>query len=258
MKKLLSIITALALIISLCVTFSGCDMIDDMREKHAIISEDKNAVVYKGKTFLRLPEGVPYFFNDAESNIINITDYDVPVLLSEDLCYTGHYDPLGDIIAVARLETLAPALSHNLSVFSYDTSVEYISNINYSYFTQKENYETYATLKAEDADRIGFFHSEKDFNTAMLSSSSSEEIFNLIEDTENWSEELFDKVSYNVTNSICPLYRCNKELTLRGTIDDLEFYLTDTDEAYLANYYTACAVKLSDQTAKEIVEKFYN
>ncbi len=236
MKKIIRAVSVLLVALSFCLVFAGCDMIDELREQHAIVSEDKNVVVYQGKTFLRLPDGIPYFFNDVTSNTINITDHDVPVLLSEEFCHRGYYDPLSDIIAVSWV-------NKNLEV---PNMVE-----EYTYFTQKENFKKYENLSAEEADRIGFYDYDSDFGTAMLSSEASEEILKTINTNDNWNTESID----NYTGYIYPLFKCNKELTLRGNLDGYEIYIVNETDAYLSDYYTGENIKLSEKASEEIIEK---
>lgn len=250
MKKTIRAVSVLLVALSLCFVFVGCDMIDDLREKQAIISQDKNAVIYQGQTFLRLPDDIPYFFNNTSSNRINITDYDVPVLLSEYVRYTGYYDPLVDIIAVANINNSQSDYSV-VEGFIFPYPNEVYTSEGCTFYTRKENFEKYASLKTEDADRIGFDDYNSDYGTSLYSSSASDEIFNLIKDTKSWSKEEIN----NFTANIYPLYTCNKELTLRGILDGYEIYIVNGRDAYLFNYITGENVKLSDKTAEEIIDK---
>lgn len=236
MKRIIKTISVLLAVLSLCVLFTGCDYIDELRAKHAIISEDKQAVAYKGKTFYRLPEGIPYFFNDTASNSVNITDYDVPVLLSEDFCHTGYYDPLSDIIAVSWVD---------------ENEVTTYNSTGYTYFTQKDNYEKYLNLKTDNADRVAFYDYNNDYGICLLSSDASEEILRL----SNSPEEFTTETPENVTSIIFPLFSCNKELTLRGNLDGYEIYIIKDKAVYLYNYNTCENVRLSDKTSEEIIEK---
>ena len=252
MKKLIKTFAVSAIALSFCLVFAGCNMIDEMRANQAKINEDKNAVVFQGKTFYKLPDGIPYYFNDTHSNIINVTDYDVPVLLSEDFCYTGYYDPLNDIIAVPNLseyfENGSTVVTGSIFVESYEVYNPAVC----TFYTQKENYEEYAKLKAEDADRIGFYDDNSDYSTTLFSSSASDEIMNLTKDSKGWSDEEIQ----NVTGNIYPLYKCNKELSLRGTFDPYEIYITEDDSVYLSNFNTGENIKLSEKSAEEIIDRF--
>ena len=91
MKRTAKILAAIGLIIILCVSMTGCMKIDKMRERHGYIDEKGNVVV-NGETFIALPYceflspkfSYDYYgilFSNSDS-VINITDKDMPVLLS--------------------------------------------------------------------------------------------------------------------------------------------------------------------------------
>lgn len=90
MKRTAKILAAIGLIIILCVSMTGCMKIDKMRERHGYIDEKGNIVV-NGETFIALPyceylapefEGYYGSIFQESNNVVNITDKDVPVLLS--------------------------------------------------------------------------------------------------------------------------------------------------------------------------------
>ncbi len=252
MKKLIKVLTVIALISVFGMIFTGCDTLDEMKEKHAIINEDRSAVSFQGETFVKLPEGIPYFFNDVYSNRINVTEADVPVLLSENICHTGYYDALNDILAVSTMSL-------------YDYGANTYNSTSYSpeehqsiYFTKQENYEKYSKLSKDDADRVGFYNVMYTYNTAILSSSASKEILDAIKSTENWSEDASYIAYENAYDIIYPLSMCNKELTLRGTINGYELVITERHEVFLASNYNGTALMLSEGTAEDITEKLYS
>lgn len=90
MKRTAKILAAIGLIIILCVSMTGCMKIDKMRERHGYIDEKGNIVV-NGEVFIALPyceylapeiEGYYGSVFQSSDYIVNITDKDVPVLLS--------------------------------------------------------------------------------------------------------------------------------------------------------------------------------
>ncbi len=98
MKRTAKILAAIGLIIILCVSMTGCMKIDKMRERQGYVDEKGNIVV-NGETFIALPyceylapEFGGYYSSVFQSSdyIVNITDKDVPVLLSGftgDICH---------------------------------------------------------------------------------------------------------------------------------------------------------------------------
>lgn len=88
MKRLLALITALILV---CLSATGCDAIDEMRNNQAFYTET-GGVKLRGVEYLPLPEN-EYFrpFKLDDSAVIRITEPDVPVLLSSEF---GDYSSL--------------------------------------------------------------------------------------------------------------------------------------------------------------------
>ena len=250
MKKTIKILTAVALIGILCMLFTGCDMLQEMKAVHGIISKDNQSVTYQGKTFKRLPDGVPYFFNDVNSNRCNITTEDVPVLLSEDFGYRGYYDALKGILVVN-------AYDYTMSADTYLSSVSYPEAESYMYFCEEELYEEYSKLTIEQADRIAIVHYNADFETLVFSESVSKEIFGIITES-TWDTDIYEEVIDNSRDVIYPLYRCDKELTLRGTLSGYELYIMQSREIYMTNYYVGGAVRLSDTATEYILERYYD
>lgn len=250
MKKAIKILTAVALIGILSMFFTGCDMLDALKEKQAILSEDKKSVEYQGKTFKRLPDRVPYFCNDVYSNRCNVTYEDVPVLLSEELGIRGYHDSLKGILKVNLL-------GYTTSVDTYSYSVSYPEVVAYMYFCEEEYYDKYSQLTIDDADRIGISHADYDYETLVFSQSVSDEIYKIITDNK-WDTESYEYVIDNSRACISQLYRCDKAVDLLGTLNGYELYIMQSREMYLANYYVGGAVKLSDTATEYILERYYD
>ncbi len=251
MKRLIKILTVASMIGILCVLFAGCDELDQMQSRHALLSENRETISFKDKTFYKLPDGVPYFFNDTYSNRITVTEADVPVLLSEEFGYEGYYDALNDILAVTNFNSF-----NNIS--TYSSIYYYPEEIQCTYYTQQDNLEKYSQLTMEDADRIGFYGPDADYETTILGSNASDEILTLIKDNSAWDTDIYEDIMMNSRESIPTLYQCNKTLTLKGTLNGYELNIMQIREIYLTNYYNGSAVKLSDSTVEEILEKYYD
>ena len=254
MKKTIRLLSVVALVALLGMIVCGCSMLDDMKAVHGILSEDKQTVIYKGETFRKLPEGVPYYFNSSYSNKINVTDEDVPVLLSEGYSYESYYDGLNGILAVSTLEDFSgyDGLIALESTMYYSGSTDH-----FDFYCTEDNYDEYSQFKAESADRVGFDDYTEYYGTNVLSSETSNEIFDIIKNGNVMSNDAYEEVLDNWKDSIYTLYKCNKSMTLRGTIDGYELYISEDNEVYLANYMTETAQKLSDKASEEILSEYF-
>lgn len=86
MKKILRIFTLATILLLQCFLLSGCDALDELREKQAYYTEDRK-IVYNDAVFVLLPENEllqPVYDYSADCQL-NITGKDVPVLLSSML-----------------------------------------------------------------------------------------------------------------------------------------------------------------------------
>lgn len=81
MKKAVRMLCVFLSLILICVSFSGCDVIDDMRKEQAFWDEDYT-VIYMNEEYKSLPSSK--YLNPVydEFKTISVTDSDVPVLLS--------------------------------------------------------------------------------------------------------------------------------------------------------------------------------
>lgn len=255
MKKAIKLLSVIAIIGLLGMFFCGCDMLDEMKSLHGTISQDRQTVSFKGEIFKRLPDDIPYYFNSSYYNSINITDEDVPVLLSEDYSYESYYDGLNGILAVNnRADYIGMR-----GIYYVSSSTQYYagSTNGFSFYCSDENYEEYSQFKTEDADRIGFDDYNEDYNTCVLSSVTSQEIFDIIEKGNVMSSKDYEEVMDNWADSIYAIYKCNKSMTLRGAIDGYELHMNEYNEVYLVNYITETALKLSDKASEEIIKEYF-
>ncbi len=254
MKKAIKILSVIAIIGLLGMFFCACDALDYRKSKHGLISDDRQTVSFKGETFKRLPDDVPYYFNSVYSNRVNITDEDVPVLLSESYSYESYYDSLNGILAVAENVD-------NMTIkgsYIVDSTRYYLGSTDgFIFFCSEENYDEYSQFKANDADRIGIEDYTEDYNTCVLSSETSKEILDIINAGNVMSQDAYEEIVEEAVNYVGTLYKCNKSISLRGTIDGYELNINDDNEVYLVNYFTETAQKLSDKASEEIVREYF-
>ncbi len=110
MKKIIKITTLLLCLALLGVFLSGCSFIDELRNSHAILSDDKSTITFQGKTYKKLPKSdkelycTYNFYADYYGDEVNITDEDVPVLLKEFYSHTGSYDFSKDIFCIYHID----------------------------------------------------------------------------------------------------------------------------------------------------------
>ena len=83
MKKALRIVACLLVAVLACFSFSGCEMLDEMRACHAKRLESGN-IELNGQEYRALPSN-QWFQPDYDGEWIYVTDPDVPVLLSTKL-----------------------------------------------------------------------------------------------------------------------------------------------------------------------------
>ncbi len=252
MKKLLSVVCTIILMGLTCMFFTGCDALDEMKERHAILSEDMQSIVFQDKTYVKLPEGVPYYFNDVYSNSCVVTKPDVPVLLSDYVGYHSYCDSLRGIMAVPKF-----ALEDNSLADSYMTPAYYPVGDSHIFYCQEDKYSEYSALTLEDANRIGFdsvYYGE--MGIGLLSGKTSEEILDYI--NSGFGDEADYANVIEKSRSVISIYRCNKGLTLCGDLSGYELHIMPTRDVFLVNYITASSVKLSDEAVEDILTKYYD
>ena len=82
MKKTVKRTVLLLVLFSLAVSLCGCNALDELRERQAYWGEN-DAIVWKDTVYKKLPnEGTLYVDIDQEEAALNVTEPDVPVLLS--------------------------------------------------------------------------------------------------------------------------------------------------------------------------------
>ena len=145
MKKLLKIITFILSLVLLCSVFTGCNMLDNLKEAHALINEEKTIITYKGNTYLPIEETHPYFNPLTEQNI-NVTEKDVPVLLSQSYnVYVGEITDDGSV----------------MSLNTFYWSAEYTDNV---YFCREDRYDEIVKMQQQDPIFDTYYYSYFGYN----------------------------------------------------------------------------------------------
>lgn len=98
MKKATRLIALFAALMLVCLSATGCNTIDEMRNNQAFYTET-GGVKLRGTDYLPLPEN-EYFrpFKRDDSAVIRITEPDVPVLLSSEFGDYGSLYNDGEIL----------------------------------------------------------------------------------------------------------------------------------------------------------------
>ncbi len=252
MKRIIKVLTVVAIISVFCMIFTGCDMLDEMKANHAVMSDDMSKISLRGETYLRLPDGTPPFVS-PNYEVVFTTKADVPVLLSEDFGYLTDYDPLRGLLKV-----------ESPTDYNYDGPViiDYYgymsSGQEYLYFCKEDLYDKYADIiENKEADRIGFYDYGETYYTEVLSSETSKEILNLLTSLNGMTNETYEEAMSKECDCIYELYRCDKEILLRETLYNYALSITDKREVYFVNHTNGTASKLSDAAAEEITSDYY-
>lgn len=249
MKTLIKILSVAGIISLICMLFTGCDYIDQLRAQHAVLSEDMQKIEFEGKTYLRLPDGsFPYVSTNYD--IVNTTEHDVPVLLSNSYRYFTYSDPLRGLLKVEM------AIADDVKVDYYG----YLHDTNeYVYYCIEEKYDEYMDiLSNNEADRIGFYDYGELYYTAVLSSGTSKEINDYIMNPDGMSDKMYEEAVNDVYDWIDVMYRCDKSILLREDLFNYAMVINTNREVYLVNHTTCTGAKLSAEASEEITNKFFD
>lgn len=161
MKKNYKRIFALLLVLTQLVLLCGCDALDEMRQNQAFLNEDGD-ILWNGSTYKKLPACAYLAPLCDYDTIVNVTEEDVPVLLSSMFSQFYYYPSEDGRFLSAR--------SHNTDEVYYCESSVYDAIcariqapfepdiVCYSYDVYQEDsyeYETkYYTLTQEQVDAI--------------------------------------------------------------------------------------------------------
>lgn len=252
MKRIISIICIIAVCALIGMVFTGCDYIDELKEKHAVFSEDMSKVLYKGDVYLKLPEGTSPFVS-PNYEVLFTTQADVPTLLSQDFGYLTDYDPLRGLL---KIESPAD--------YDYDepVSIDRYGNVSsgqeYLYYCKDDLYNKYIDIiENKEADRIGFYDFGETYYTAVLSSETSKEIIDLMNSDKGMTTDAYEEAMAREYDVISELYRCDKGILLREQLYNYSFSITERREVYFVNHTNGTGSKLSSAAAEDITEDYY-
>ncbi len=97
MKKSLRLLALITAVMLLCLSFTGCSALDDMRARHGIFADD-GSIHVNGEKYLRLPDNAYFSPIDDSFSAIYVTGKDVPVLLASFSDNVHYIYDSGDII----------------------------------------------------------------------------------------------------------------------------------------------------------------
>ena len=257
MKRSVSLLLCIVLALLMCVAFAGCDFIDEMRADHGILSEDKSTINLNSKIYRRLPNDKEFFFKSYfgyyGGERVDVTDSDVPVLLKDDFSYVADYDITSDIIRLRLTEGIDPLV--------YEMSFDY-------YYCSEEDYEKY--LKAYNENELDSMGIGREYMIAnygvsltldVMNEDFTNEIMGYLEDDSKMTSELFEEL-YNSQDymrylSDC-IYKCDKDGILAQGLGDLSILKDNKGDAYLMNYTTEKAVKLSEKVSVQLDDMYFD
>ncbi len=268
MKRTIKI-TALCLsIVALTALFAGCDYLDEMKANHAVLSEDKSTISFKGETYKRLPETANLYSSyDYNNHSVTVTDSNVPVLLKNIYGYYTEYREEKDIFYVVFN-------SYNDMFNAYfDSNAEvYSSLINTveNYYCNEKDFDKYVNaIENSVLDHIGFEYQVEDivdgyyynyyYTLDVANSEVSSEILGYITNPEKMSSELFDEMTedYSLECLMNMMYKCDADGVLAEILDGYDIQRDSKGNAYLFNYTAEKAVKLSGTVSAELKDIYF-
>lgn len=255
MKRTFKIIALCLALAAFAAFFAGCDMIDEMRAQHALLSEDKETIRYNGNTYKKLPDGAEIYCGSSYGDIygnIAVTDEDVPVLLSNAMCHSSDYDIGNDIFSLYFMHY---AVGENLFNGSYALDYDDVS-----YYCNEKDYDKYVEAIENNAmEFIGIEYQVNEeydwyYTLEALSEETSKEILTHIQNPEKMSEDTYSDIYYGSEyhDSVQGyLYKCDSEGIVAQCLDNYSIARDEQGNVYLADNVTEKAVKLSDKASEE-------
>ncbi len=258
MKKTIKITSLVLCLALLGVFLSGCSFIDELRQSHAILSDDKSTITFQGKTYKKLPKTdkelycTYNFFGSYYSEEVNITDADVPVLLKEFYAHSGSYDISKDVFCIFNID------------------VDFINGNENRYYCCDADYERYVNaLKCDELDYIGFEYETWDINADyhyILETANSvlnKEIMGYVENPETMTKEVFNKYfeeSDNVTFECLQgqLFKCDESASVVEPLSGFDIVKPyEGNKAYFINYDNETAAELSEKAVIALKKEYF-
>ena len=103
MKKTLKRVSALVLIVLVCIGLCSCTYIDDLREHTAVYTDDsENELIFKGEKYKILPSGEgiePIMSNSVKGTL---SHKEVPLLLADNFGSSMYFDEVRHVIRCSK------------------------------------------------------------------------------------------------------------------------------------------------------------
>lgn len=265
MKKSIKIIALCLSILALTAFFAGCDMLDEMKANHAVLSDDRETLSFRGETYKKLPEGASLYYTSHYSGAfddIAVTDEDIPVLLSDTYCHTSQYDKARDIFIVSIWDD--SEYFNNGFFYSNVYSVDYSDG---TFYCNEKDYNKY--IEAIDKNTLDFIGIEYEVNEEnswyytldVLSEETSKEILGLVQNPKKMSTDLYSDIIYGTgyyAEIMGYISKCDHEGLLAQSLDNFIILRDEQGNVFLADHNTEKAFKLSDKASSECnMDKYF-
>ncbi len=139
MKKYIKLISVLVLTVLICMSFCSCKQLDELRLSRAVYGNTEETLYFRGSEYKLLPECE--YLNVGNNNYGNITDRDVPVLLSDVVGTNMYFDDNELFITSHRVWATS---SNNEAVWCradiYDSTVEKIESFELDSYCYWDHY----------------------------------------------------------------------------------------------------------------------
>lgn len=259
MKKFIKIIALCLSILALTAFFAGCDMLDEMKANHAILSDDRETISFRGETYKKLPEGASLYYTSHYSGAFDdvaVTDEGIPVLLSDSYCHTSQYDKARDIFIVSIWDE--SEYFNNGFFYSDVYSVDYSDG---TFFCNEKDYNKYIeVIDKNTLDFIGIEYEVYEENSwyyklAVLSEETSKEILGLVQEPKKMSEDLYSDIIYGTgyyDEIMGYISKCDYKGLLAQSLDNFIILRDEQGNVFLADHNTEKAAKLSEKSSAEL------
>ncbi len=223
MKKALKAISLILSVMLICTAFTGCNMLDDLKGSHALINKDRNEITYMGYTYIPI-EVNDSRFNPLTEQPINVTEEDVPVLLSQaNTVYVGQITADGSV----------------MSLNTYYWSENYDDNF---YFCREDRYDEINEVLETEPTAYMYFYSywgfDEDGNEISGDYHLTEEQISVINEIKATAEKKVSETNSFVTEGSVYVYAATEDMIFRWMelfiykIDGIYFMKEETDVAY--------------------------
>ena len=260
MKRLVKIIALCLTVAAFALLFTGCDYLDQMRANHAILSEDRETISFRGETYRKLPTHESIYVSSSygyEYDNISVTDADVPVLLSETECHSSEYDKSKDIFSVYLWDFVDSSGLTTEYILSDDSTHYYCNEKDYDKYVEalSSNELNCAGIEFEVVEAYGWY-----YTLEVLSEDFTKEIFEYISNPEKMSEATYEEICYQfefADTLQSGIYKCDENALVAAYLNNITIAKDSEGKAYLVDYTTERAVKLSDKASKELKDEHF-